>query len=119
MRRQFLGDLSGDASDDLGVTRFAKLAQYLRGRDDDEPIEKIGMSMAIECFRDLVCKAFLCNVMPIDLFHRASGKCRTCRGSSGTVRPLLTRRGIILFENLLDDQVNIQCTASVAQEKSL
>jgi len=56
MRRQFLGYLSGDASDDLGVARFAKLAQYLRGSDDDEPVEKTGVSMAIEPFRDLVCK---------------------------------------------------------------
>jgi len=52
MRRR----ISGDASDDLGVARFAKLAQYLRGSDDDEPVEKTGVSMAIEPFRDLVCK---------------------------------------------------------------
>jgi hypothetical protein len=38
---------------------------------------------------------------------------------SGTVRPLLTRRRIILFENLLDDQIDIQRAASVTQEKSL
>jgi hypothetical protein len=63
MRRQFLGYLSGDASDDLGVARFAKLAQYLWG-SDDEPVEKIGVSMAIEPFRDLVCKTFLRYVMP-------------------------------------------------------
>ena len=55
MRRQFLGYLSGDASDDLGVARFAKLA-HLRGSDDDEPVKKTGVSMAIEPFRDLVCK---------------------------------------------------------------
>jgi len=119
MRRQFLGYLSGDAGDDLGVARFAKLAQYLRGSDDDEPVEKIGVSMAIERFRDLVCKTFLRDVMPVDLFHRASCNCRTCGGLSGTVRPLLTRRRIILFENLLDDQIDIKRAASVTQEKSL
>jgi hypothetical protein len=119
MRRQFFGYLSGDPRDDLGVAGFAKLAQYLRGSNDDEAIEKIGVSMAIKCFRDLVCKTFLRNLMPIDLFHRASGNCRTCGGSSGTVRPLLSRRRIILFENLLDDQIDIHCAASVTQEKSL
>ena len=119
MRRQFLGYLSGDAGDDLRVARFAKLAQDLRGSDDDEPVEKIGVSMAIERFRDLVCKTFLRDVMPVDLFHRASCNCRTCGGLSGTVRPLLTRRRIILFENLLDDQIDIKRAASVTQEKSL
>jgi hypothetical protein len=119
MRRQFLGYLSGDASDDLGVARFAKLAEDLRGSDDDEPVEKIGVSMAIERFRDLVCKTFLRDVMPVDLSHRTSCNCRTCGGLSGTVRPLLTRRRIILFENLLDYQIDIQRAASVTQEKSL
>jgi hypothetical protein len=57
--------------------------------------------------------------MPVDLFHRASCNCRTCGGLSGTVRPLLTRRRIILLENLLDDQIDIQRAASVTQEKRL
>jgi len=42
MRLQFLGYLSGDAGDDLGVARFAKLAQHLRGAMMMRPVEKIG-----------------------------------------------------------------------------
>ena len=38
------------------MKRLAKIAQYFRRGDDDEPIEKIGMRMAIECFRNLVDK---------------------------------------------------------------
>jgi hypothetical protein len=56
MRGQFLGDLGSDAIGDLRVKGLAKIAQYFWRSDNDKPIEKIGMSVAIECFRKLIGK---------------------------------------------------------------
>jgi hypothetical protein len=119
MRRQLLGNFSGDPGDDLRVKRFAKLAQYLRWSDDDEPVETIGVSMVIERFRDLVCKPLLCDVMPVDFFHRAASSSEACSGSPWTIRSLLARCRIIAFQNLFDHKIDVEGAASVAQEKSL
>jgi len=54
VRRQFLGDLAGDAIDDLCVKGLAQVIQYSRRRDDDELVEAIGVSMMIERFRELM-----------------------------------------------------------------
>ena len=119
MGRQFLGDLSGDPFEYLRVKRFAKFAQYLRGSNDNEPFEEIGVSMVIERFGNLVCESFLCNVVPVGFFHRASGNTNTCNRPSWTIRALLTRCRIFLLENPLDDKIDPLCAASVAQEKGL
>jgi hypothetical protein len=70
--------------------------------------KKIGVSMAIECFRDVVCKPFLCDVMPVGLFHPASGNSGTCSGPSGAIRaasPLNAPDEIILVEQRALDLV--------------
>jgi len=53
MRRQFLSDLGSDAIDDFWVKGPAKIAKYFRRRDDDELLETIGISMAMERFGKL------------------------------------------------------------------
>jgi hypothetical protein len=119
MRRQFLRDLGSDAIDDFCVKGPAKIAKYFRRRDDDELLETIGMSMAMERFGKLARKPFLCKVMPVDFFHGTSGNARTCDGSSRTIGALLTRWRIVLLENPLNNEIDVQCIAPVAQEKRL
>src|SRR5467141_706340 len=69
VRGQFFGNLGDDAIDDFRVKSFPKIAQSFRRSDDDEALEMIGVGMAIERLCNLVCKALLGDVMPIDLFH--------------------------------------------------
>ena len=88
-----------------------------RRRDDDKFIEMIGVSIAIECFGKFAGKPFLGNVMPIGLFHGASGSANACTGSPRTVRTLLARRRIVTLQNFLNDKLETLCVASVAQEK--
>src|SRR5437879_1413754 len=119
MRRQFLGDFGGYATGHLCVKGFAKIAQYFRRSDDDKLLETIGVGVTIKRFGKLVDEPFLCNVMPVDFFHSASGNARTRGGSSRTIRALLTRCRIVLLKNPLDDKMDALCVASVAQEERL
>ena len=80
----------------------SQIAQYFRWRDNDELLEAIGVSMAIECFRQFDGKPLLGDVMPIGFVHRASGGTDACARPPRTVRALLARGRIIALENLLD-----------------
>src|SRR5437879_2786897 len=119
MRRQFLRDLGGDPPDNLGMKGPAKLPQYFRRRDNDELLEAIGVSMAIECFRQFQRKSLLGDVMPVGLLHRASGSPNACIGASRTIGALLARRRIVLFKNLFNDKHDAPRVASVPQKQSL
>jgi len=63
-----------------------------------------------------VSEPFLGKVMPIDLFHGTSGDAKTGGGSSRTIGALLARRRIIPLQDPLDNEMDAQCVAFVAQE---
>jgi len=116
VRGQFLRNFGGDAIDDLRVKGPAEIAQYFRWRDDDELLETIGMSVAIERLGEFVSEPFLCKVMPIDFFHGTSGDAKAGGGSSRTIGALLACRRIMPLQDLLDNEMDAQCVAFVAQE---
>jgi len=116
VRGQFLRNLGGDAIGNLRVKGPAEITQDFRRRDDDELLEAIGVSMAIERLGKLVGEPFLCKVMPVDFFHGTPGDAKTGGGSSRTIGALLSRRRIIPLKDSLDNEMDAQCIASVAQE---
>ena len=116
VRGQFLRNFGGDAIDDLRVKGPAEIAQYFRWRDDDELLETIGVRVTIERLGEFVSEPFLCKVMPIDFFHGASGDAKAGGGSSRTITALLACRRIMPLEDPLDNEMDAQCAAFVAQE---
>src|SRR6266403_2450686 len=119
MRRQFLRNLGGDALDDLGVERLAKIAQYFWRRDDDKLLETIGVSMTIERLGKLAGKPLLGDVVPVGFVHGAAGNPDACGGSPRTIGTLLARRRIVPLENSLNDKPDALRIALVTQEKRL
>src|SRR6266403_5832204 len=75
--------------------------------------------MPIERIRKLACKPLLRDRVPVDFFHGAAGHAKTWNRASWTIRPLLARCRIVLFEEPLDDEIDVERVASVAQEESL
>lgn len=118
VRRQFLRDLGDDTLGNLGMKGLAKITEYFRRRDDDELLETIGVSMAIESLRQLGGKPLLGYMMPIGFFHCASGNPKAYDGAPRTIRALQTAGWIVTLEDLLDDQRDTLRVAFVPQEKS-
>src|ERR1700732_1575652 len=77
------------------------------------------MRVPIERICKLACKPLLRDMVPVDFFHRAAGNAKTWNRASWTIRPLLARRRIVLFEEPLDDEIDVERIASVAQEERL
>ena len=75
-----------------------------------EAIEHVGNRGRKPLFRDVV---------PVRLLHRASGRADAADRSPGTIGPLLPRRRIILFENVLHLQVELLRSALVAEKERL
>jgi hypothetical protein len=72
MRSQFLRNLAHDLVRHLGMKCLAQIAENLRRRDDDEPVETIVVGMTVERFRDIPGETFLGDVVPVNLLYRAS-----------------------------------------------
>src|SRR5437879_3740814 len=119
MRRQFLRDFAGDPLGDLRVEGLAQVPQYLRRRDDDELLEKIGVRVTIERVGKFDGKPLLGDMVPVGFFHGASGNAGTCAGSARTIAALLARGRIVAGENSLDDEIDTLGVAFIAQEESL
>src|SRR4051794_3230891 len=104
MRRQFLRDFGGDALGDFRMEGLAQVSQYFRRRDDNEPVEKIGVRAAIEHVGKFAGKPLLRYVVPVGLVHGTSSNANAGIGSSRTVGALLSCRRIVAFQNLFDDK---------------
>ena len=75
--------------------------------------------MTVERLCDLSGEPFLGDVVPVDLLYRASRRTDAGNGASRTIGALLPRCRIILFQDLLDFELDLLRGAFVAQEQRL
>ena len=78
-----------------------EIAKHFRRRDYDQLVEAVVVGKAIERFSNGASEPLLCDIMPVGLLHRASGRADALDRPPGTISSLIACCRIVLLEDLL------------------